>query len=38
MARIVISEFMAGDAVDRLATTHDVTYDPDLVDDAGRLI
>ena len=35
--RIVISEFMDEPAVARLRETHDVTYDPRLVDDAARL-
>ncbi len=37
MARIVISEFMDERAVARLAATHDVRYEPTLVDDASRL-
>ena len=37
MARIVVSEFMDGGAVDRLAAAHEVRYDPTLVDDAARL-
>ncbi|HYI04705.1 MAG TPA: 3-phosphoglycerate dehydrogenase, partial [Reyranella sp.] len=35
--RIVICEFMEERAVARLADAHDVLYDPDLVDDPGRL-
>lgn len=38
MARIVVTEFMAGDAVDSLASEHSVTYDPSLVDDRRRLL
>jgi (S)-sulfolactate dehydrogenase len=37
MARIVVSEFMDGGAVDRLTAAHEVRYDPTLVDDAARL-
>lgn len=37
-ARIVISEFMDERAVAQLAALHDVLYDPQLVDDAARLI
>ncbi|MEQ9814782.1 MAG: hydroxyacid dehydrogenase [Azospirillaceae bacterium] len=36
-ARIVIAEFMDQEAVDRLAAVAEVTYDPKLVDDPGRL-
>jgi (S)-sulfolactate dehydrogenase len=38
MARIVISEFMDERAVAQLASTHEVLYDPLLVDDSPRLI
>ncbi len=38
MARIVISEFMDGPAVERLRAAHDVLYDAKLVDDAPRLL
>jgi (S)-sulfolactate dehydrogenase len=37
LARIVISEFMGAAGVAQLAATHDVLYDPKLVDDAARL-
>lgn len=37
MARIVITEFMDERAVRPLAATHEVLYDPTLVDDAPRL-
>ena len=37
MARIVITEFMDERAVAQLRATHDVLYDPKLVDDAPRL-
>lgn len=37
MARIVVTEFMDEAAVARLRATHDVLYDPRLVDDAARL-
>ena len=37
MARIVITEFMDERAVAQLQATHDVLYDPKLVDDAVRL-
>lgn len=37
-ARIVISEFMDERAVAQLAAVHDVLYDPQLVDDATRLL
>src|SRR5688500_10081783 len=36
--RIVITEFMDADAVERLRAAHDVLYDPALVDDAARLL
>lgn len=36
-ARIVISEFMDADAVARLSAAAEVTYDPALVDEPGRL-
>jgi len=38
MARIVVTEFMAGDAVESLASEHAVVYDPLLVDDRPRLL
>lgn len=38
MARVVISEFMDGAAVERLRAAHDVLYDAKLVDDAPRLL
>ncbi len=38
MARIVITEFMDGAAVEKLSAAHDVLYDPDLVEDRARLI
>ena len=38
MRRIVISEFMDERAVERLKATHDVLYDPALVDDPLRLL
>ena len=37
MSQIVITEFMATDAVDSLSNRHDVEYDPSLVDDRDRL-
>lgn len=37
MGHVVISEFMDEPAIDWLRKSHDVTYDPDLVDDAERL-
>ena len=36
--RIVVTEFMDAPAVDRLRARHDVLYDPQLVDDAPRLL
>ena len=38
MARIVITEFMDARAVAQLQAAHDVLYDPQLVDDAPRLL
>jgi (S)-sulfolactate dehydrogenase len=38
MARIVITEFMDERALARLQAAHDVLYDPQLVDDAPRLL
>lgn len=38
MANIVISEFMAEEAVEALAGIHTVVYDPGLVDDRPRLL
>lgn len=38
MSRIIITEFMDAGAVAVLAATHDVTYDPSLVDDRQRLL
>ncbi len=38
MARIVITEFMDERAVAQLGAAHDVLYDPQLVDDAARLL
>ncbi len=38
MARIVITEFMDQQAVDRLSSSHDVLYDPELADDPDRLL
>ena len=38
MSRIVITEFMDAAAVDALAASHDVVYDPGLVDDRSRLL
>ena len=38
MARIVITEFMDERAVARLKAAHDVLYEPQLVDDAPRLL
>ncbi len=38
MARIVITEIMDAQAVARLQASHDVLYDPLLVDDAPRLL
>ncbi len=38
MARIVITEFMDERAVAQLRVTHDVLYDPALVDDTPRLL
>ena len=38
MARIVITEFMDERAVAQLQAAHDVLYDPQLVDDAPRLL
>lgn len=38
MPAIVISEFMDGDAVARLAAAHETVFDPNLVDDRPRLI
>ncbi len=38
MARIVITEFMDERAVAQLRATHDVLYDPKLVDDGPRLL
>ena len=38
MARIVITEFMDERAVAHLAATHEVLYDPALVDDAPRML
>ena len=37
MSQIVITEFMATDAVDSLSNRHAVEYDPSLVDDRDRL-
>ena len=37
-SRVVITEFMDQRAVAQLAAVHDVLYDPELVDDAPRLI
>jgi len=37
MGHVVITEFMDEPAIDWLRENHDVTYDPDLVDDAERL-
>ncbi len=37
MADIIISEFMDARAVDVLRTSHDVVYDPLLVDEPERL-
>jgi len=36
--RILVTEFMDGPAVDELRAKHDVLYDPQLVDDARRLL
>lgn len=36
--RILVTEFMDGPAVDELRAKHDVLYDPQLVDDAARLL
>lgn len=38
MSRIVIAEFMDTDAVATLRVSHDVLYDPALVDDGARLL
>ena len=38
MARIVITEFMADDAVGELGATHTVLYDPTLADNRPRLL
>ena len=38
MKKVVISEFMDEAAVDDLRADHDVFYDPELVDDANRLL
>jgi len=37
MGHVVISEFMDAPAIDWLRARHDVTYDPELVDDVERL-
>lgn len=38
MARIIVTEFMDRTGVDLLSESHDVEYDPGLVDDRARLI
>src|SRR5690554_2846176 len=38
MAEIVITEFMDEAAVERLAARYQTIYDPELVDDPGRLM
>ena len=38
MSKILITEYMDSDAVEDLAASYDVIYDPDLVDDRAKLL